>query len=97
MDTKAPDTKLTKKAPKRFYKPRVKFKFVSSEPGTKFQCMLDNLPWRSCKSPLRYAVKVGKHRLLVRAVDAAGNQDGSPARYKFKRVPRPKHHHHHHR
>ncbi len=96
VDTKAPDTTLTKKTPKRFYKPRVKFKFVSSEPGTKFQCMLDNLPWRSCKSPLRYSVKVGKHRLLVRAVDAAGNQDGSPARYKFKRVPRPKHHHHHH-
>jgi hypothetical protein len=95
VDTRAPDTTLTKKAPKRFYKPRVKFKFASSEPGTRFQCMLDSLPWRSCKSPFRYSVKVGKHRLLVRAVDAAGNQDGSPARYKFKRVPRPKHHHHH--
>lgn len=96
VDTKAPDTAFTKKPPKRFHKAKVKFKFVSTEPGTKFQCRLDNLPWRSCHSPFRHSVKVGKHRLLVRAVDAAGNQDRSPARYKFKRVARPKHHHHHH-
>ena len=40
-----------------------------------------------------YTVKVGKHRLLVRAVDAAGNSDRTPERYKFKRVARPRHHH----
>jgi hypothetical protein len=96
VDTKAPGTSLTKRPPKRFYKPKVKFKFVATEPGTSFQCMLDNGPWRNCKSPFRYSVKVGKHRLLVRAVDAAGNVDSSPERYKFKRIPRPKPHHHHH-
>jgi hypothetical protein len=35
-------------------------------------------------------VKQGKHTVLVRAVDAAGNVDASPAKVKFKRVP--KHH-----
>ncbi|MDX6371886.1 MAG: hypothetical protein QOD98_874, partial [Nocardioidaceae bacterium] len=84
----APDARFTKKPPKRFFKQRVKFKFVSNEAGAKFQCQLDNLPWRSCSSPYRYNVKVGKHRLLVRAVDAAGNADKTPARYKFKRLKR---------
>jgi hypothetical protein len=96
VDTQAPGTTLTKKPPKRFHKPRVKFKFSSTEAGSKFQCRLDKLPWRSCRSPFHWTVKLGKHRLLVRAVDAAGNQDRSPARYSFKRIPRPKHHHHHH-
>ena len=88
VDTKAPDTTLTKKPQKRFFKQRVKFKFASHEAGAKFQCRLDNLPWRNCSSPYRYNVKVGKHRLLVRAVDAAGNIDTTPARHKFKRLKR---------
>jgi hypothetical protein len=88
VDTQAPNALLTKKPQKRFFKPKVKFKFVSTEAGAKFQCQLDNLPWRTCSSPYRYLVKVGKHRLLVRAVDAAGNIDKTPARYKFKRLKR---------
>jgi hypothetical protein len=93
VDTRAPDTSFTKTPPKRFFKPKVKFGFVATEPGATFRCRLDNRPWRSCSSPFRYSVTVGKHRLLVRAVDAAGNQDRSPASYRFKRVPRPRHHH----
>ncbi|MDX6374835.1 MAG: hypothetical protein QOD98_3823, partial [Nocardioidaceae bacterium] len=46
VDTVAPDARFTKKPPKRFFKQRVKFKFVSNEAGAKFQCQLDNLPWR---------------------------------------------------
>jgi hypothetical protein len=86
VDTKAPDTSFTKKPHKRFHKPRVKFKFASNEAGTRYRCKPDNLPWRSCHSPYRWSVKLGRHRLLVRAVDAAGNQDRSPARYVFKRL-----------
>jgi hypothetical protein len=88
VDTKAPDTTLIKKPHKRLFTQKVKFKFVSTEGGAKFQCQLDNLPWRNCSSPFRYQVQVGKHRLLVRAVDGAGNTDASPARYKFKRIAR---------
>jgi hypothetical protein len=96
VDTVAPDTAYTKRAPKRFFKPQVKFKFTSPEAGVSFQCQLDGGAWRSCRSPFRDTVRIGKHTLAVRAVDAAGNVDGSPAHYKFRRIPRPKHHHHHH-
>jgi hypothetical protein len=96
VDTRAPDTAFTKRPPKRFHKAKVTFRFGSTEAGSRFECRPDHLPWRSCRSPFHWSVKVGKHRLLVRAVDAAGNQDRSPVRYSFKRIPRPKHHHHHH-
>jgi hypothetical protein len=96
VDTRAPGTSITKRPPKRFFKPKVKFKFVATEPGAGFRCKLDGLPWRSCRSPYRYSVKLGKHQLLVRAVDAAGNVDPTPVRCKFRRIPRPKPHHHHH-
>jgi hypothetical protein len=88
VDTVAPETTFTKKMRKRFFKAKVKFKFVSNEAGARFECQLDNLPWRSCSSPYKYQVKRGKHRLLVRAIDAAGNVDPTPAHYKFKRIPR---------
>jgi hypothetical protein len=94
VDTTRPDTHLTRKPPKRFRKARVKFKFSSDEPNVRFECRVGRASWRSCSSPYRFSVKVGKHRLLVRAVDAAGNVDGTPVRYKFKRLPRPRHHHH---
>ena len=88
VDTVRPHTRFTKKAPKRFFKERVKFKFASSEAGARFQCKLDRQAWRSCGSTYKFGVKRGKHTLLVRAVDRAGNTDSSPARYKFKRLTR---------
>jgi hypothetical protein len=86
IDTVAPDTRFTKKAPKRFFKKKVKFKFASSEAGAHFQCKLDGRAWRACGSTFKYGVKRGKHTILVRAVDKADNSDKSPARYKFKRL-----------
>ena len=88
VDTVRPNTKLTKKAPHRFFKPKVRFKFTSSEPGVHFQCQLDRRSWQRCHSPLRYSVRVGKHTLKVRAVDAAGNADLTPAHYQFRRLHR---------
>ena len=88
VDTVAPDTRFTKKAPKRFYKQRVKFKFASSEAGVHFQCQVDGRPWRACGSTFKFGVKRGKHVILVRSVDKAGNTDKTPARYKFKRLKR---------
>ena len=88
VDTVAPDTRFIKKAPKRFYKQKVKFKFASSEAGARFQCKLDGRAWRSCGSTFKFGVKRGKHIILVRSVDKAGNTDKTPARYKFKRLKR---------
>ncbi len=88
VDTVAPDTRFTKKAPKRFFKKRVKFKFAATEAAARFQCKLDGRPWRACPSTFRYGVKVGRHRIQVRAVDQAGNVDRSTAKYTFKRLKR---------
>ncbi len=42
-----------------------------------FQCKLDGEPYVQCKTPQEVDVELGSHILLVRAVDAAGNE-GEP-------------------
>jgi hypothetical protein len=88
VDATVPNATITKKPPKRFFKKRVKFKFAVSERGAKLQCNLDNRGWRTCQTTYRFNVKVGKHRIQVRAVDAAGNIDPTPAHYTYRRVKR---------
>jgi hypothetical protein len=88
VDTVAPDTTITKKPAKRITSKKVKFKFVSAEAGVTFECKRDAKAYKPCTSPFRWKVKLGKHVLLVRAVDPAGNVDATPARYKFKRIPK---------
>jgi virginiamycin B lyase len=84
-DTKPPQTKITKHPPKKTKKHKVKFKFKSSEPNSTFQCKLDKGKFKKCKSPKKYKrLKTGKHKFAVRAIDAAGHVDPTPARSKFK-------------
>jgi virginiamycin B lyase len=84
-DTKPPQTKITKHPPKKTKKHKVKFKFKSSEPNSTFECKLDKGKFKKCKSPKKYKrLKKGKHKFAVRAIDAAGNVDPTPARSKFK-------------
>lgn len=90
VDTVAPNATITKKPAKRFYKKRVKFKFAVDEPGATLQCNLDGKGWKKCNAVWKFNTKVGKHVMLVRAVDAAGNVDATPARYKYKRLPQKK-------
>jgi len=89
VDTTAPDTTITKKPAKRITKKKVKIVF-SSEAGATFECQVDGKAWKACTSPLKLKVKQGKHVVLVRAVDAAGNTDATPAKVKFKRVSQPR-------
>ncbi|MDP3889825.1 Ig-like domain-containing protein, partial [Nocardioides sp.] len=88
VDTVVPQTSIRSKPAKRVSKRKVRFGFSSNEAGVSFACKLDKKPWRSCTSPTRFKVKVGKHRFSVRATDAAGNTDATPATYRFKRVRR---------
>lgn len=84
-DNRPPGTKITKHAPKKTKKHKVKFKFTSSEPNSTFQCKLDKGNFKGCKSPKTLKkLRKGKHTFAVRAVDAAGHIDPSPARAKFK-------------
>lgn len=83
-DTKRPQTRITK-GPVRLGKRSVKFVFGSSEKGSKFQCSLDGRKSSRCKSPKKLKrLKRGKHTFRVRATDAAGNVDKSPAKRRFR-------------
>lgn len=83
-DTTAPETALgqikgsvqvkSKKA-----RAKVKARFTS-ETGARFECKLDGRPYAACASPKTMKLKVGKHVFRVRAADAAGNVDSTPAK-----------------
>jgi hypothetical protein len=94
IDASAPETTITD-APKRKVKTRRKrakltFEFTADEAAT-FACALDDEPFAACSSPLTRKVRKGRHTFAVRAIDEAGNPDGSPdtASFRVKRK-RPK-------
>jgi hypothetical protein len=85
-DTTAPQTLVTK-APKAVTtKRRVKIRFSADETGTTFQCKLDKGTYQACTSPFRKRLGLGKHKVFIRAVDAAGNIDPTPVKVKFRIV-----------
>lgn len=81
-----PTTQLKKHPAKRTTKQPAKFTFSSNEPGSRFECMLDKKAFRACSSPYRKKVKLGKHVFQVRAVDAQGKADPSPAIFRWQVV-----------
>lgn len=90
-DVDPPETTLTKKPRKRVEtddeRVKAKFAFNSDEPGSGFDCKLDKGPYKPCDSGrLKRKVNTGRHRFLVRATDAAGNADPTPARARWKVV-----------
>ncbi|HET7416648.1 MAG TPA: right-handed parallel beta-helix repeat-containing protein [Solirubrobacterales bacterium] len=83
-DLTPPDTKITKAPPKKTTKTTVQFKFTATEAGSSFQCKLDGKPFKPCRSPKTYkSLEPGKHLFKVRAVDAVGNVDPTPAKRTF--------------
>ena len=84
-DATKPDTEITKGPKKKTKKAKAKFRFKSDEQSAKFECSLDGAKFKSCDSPEKFKVDPGKHKLAVRAVDQAGNQDGSADKYSWKR------------
>ena len=86
-DCVVPETTITKGAPNKTDKTKVKFKFTSDEPGATFECKLDKKAFKPCTSPKQVKrLKDGKHKFQVIAADAAGNVDPSAAKDKFKVV-----------
>ncbi len=87
-DTTAPQTKLTK-AKINSAARKATFRFTSSEPGSTFSFRLDRQKkFSKCRSPKTCKhLKVGKHTFKVRATDAAGNVDKSPAKRVFRIKP----------
>ncbi len=85
IDATAPNARLTKGPAKRTKARTARFVFRSSEAGSKFQCKLDRGRWTSCRSPKSYRkLKKGRHVFQVRARDAAGNLDKTPAKKTWR-------------
>ncbi len=86
VDTTPPDTAITSgpAGPTSDGTPTFEFN-APGEPGATFECKLDNAAdWVSCSSPHTTAsLTDGEHTFQVRAKDAAGNVDASPASRTF--------------
>jgi subtilisin family serine protease len=80
VDLTRPNTTITSRPPANTRSRTATFRFKSSEAGSKFQCRHMNGAWLSCTSPRTYrGLKPGMHTFRVRAIDAAGNMDSTPA------------------
>jgi hypothetical protein len=82
--TFGPGVKTRKRAPV------FRFTDLSGDPpGTSFLCKLDRGPWRPCQTPWRLShLRVKAHVAMVRAIDAAGNEEAVPAKRRFKVIAR---------
>jgi hypothetical protein len=83
VDTHPPETQITG-GPGNTTDTTAVFQF--SAPGaTGTHCRLDGGAWSPCGSPQTYSgLSLGGHRFEVTSVDAAGNQDPSPAEHAWQ-------------
>lgn len=89
-DTVLPDTVITAGPAAKTKKRGATFEFISTEPSTSFACSLDHKPFVPCSSPATFKkLRRTKHTFEVRAIDAVGNLDPTPATaaWKVKRKP----------
>ena len=79
-DTTPPQTSVSEHFPAR---DAALFTFSATEPAT-FSCSIDEAAYTSCGSQLHYLdLAAGWHTLAVRATDAAGNTDPTPAERRW--------------
>ena len=87
LDTSAPETTIDSGPAASTPLTTATFNFSSNEVDATFQCRLDSLDplaFIDCSSPQTYnSLGVGPHTFEVRAVDAAGNLDATPATYTW--------------
>ena len=80
-DTTPPETTLDSGPAGTLASSAASMSFTANEAGARFECSLDGMPFAACTSPASYSgLANGAHAFEVRAIDAAGNVDSSPAR-----------------
>jgi hypothetical protein len=92
VDLSAPDTTLTSNPPSQSNSGNATFNFMGNDPASGgvasgvagYECKLDSGAFAACASPKSYTgLADGTHTFQVRAVDAAGNSDATPATYMW--------------
>lgn len=91
VDTVAPDTTILSGPSGPTDDPKPTFTFTSNESGASFKCRFDSQPFEPCSGPgashsPATALVDGSHVFEVRATDAAGNTDLTPASRSFSVV-----------
>lgn len=84
-DCAAPETTIVAAPRAKTRKRRAGFTFTATEPSAIFQCSIDSRPFAPCTTPVTYSkLRRRKHMFEVRAIDAAGNIDTTPARQTWR-------------
>jgi len=85
IDTVAPDTTITASPPALTNQPAAPFSMISNDPGSvTFEASFDGGAFATVVSPLLPAgLADGAHTVAIRAVDAAGNADATPATWSW--------------
>jgi hypothetical protein len=88
VDTTAPTTTIESEPPDPSSGAVASFTFSGEDPGGSgvagFECKLDGEVFESCVSPQNLSgLEDGSHTFQVRAVDAVGNSDATPATYTW--------------
>jgi hypothetical protein len=86
-DIDPPQTTI--KGRRKTAKPRPRFRLLSDEPLSTFECKVDKKKWKDCDTPFRTKrLGPGRHLLKARATDTAGNTDPTPAKKRFEILER---------
>jgi hypothetical protein len=82
-----PDTLLDSGPPASGHSRTASFAFHGTKAGSAFQCSLDGSAFAACASPFSTGkLSAAHHAFAVRAVDAQGNADPTPAASSFRVV-----------
>ncbi|MBN8870513.1 MAG: PD40 domain-containing protein [Solirubrobacterales bacterium] len=83
-DSRPPVSSITDAPPANSNQSSVSFSFTSDEPGSTFQCKLDDGGWQACLSPFASGqLEDGAHGFSLRAIDPSGNLETNPSQRAF--------------
>jgi hypothetical protein len=84
LDTLPPDTNITAQPANPASSGSGSFSFTSTEASGSFECQLDGVAYAVCTTPYNFSgLAAGSHTFNVRAKDATGNVDPTPASYTW--------------